>query len=142
MSDEFNEIKDEEKEKMGPADQPSQEQSAPESTPSRDNNSWIAGVAIIAVGVIFLLSNFTDFRLDNWWALFILIPGLITFANAWRARKEDGHWSKKARGSLIGGLAITMVAAIFLFNLDWGKVWPLFLILGGVAALLGGLFDS
>ncbi len=27
-------------------------------------------------------------------------------------------------------------AVIFLFNLDWGRVWPGFLILGGLAMLL------
>lgn len=142
MSEEFKEIKDEEKEKMGAAGTPQGQQPAEESSGSGAGPSWIAGVAIIAVGVIFLVSNLTDFHLDNWWALFILIPGLMSFANAWRMRKEDGRWSASARGSLIGGLAITLVAVIFLFGLDWGKVWPLFLILGGVAALLGGWFNS
>ena len=147
--DNIQEIKEEEKEKMDSGSQTDSAQPTADSAQptaerhaSRDNSSWIAGVAIIAVGVIFLLGNFTNFHLDNWWALFILIPGLMTFANAWRARQEDGHWSKRARGSIIGGLAITLVALIFLFNLDWGKIWPVFLILGGVAALLGGLFDS
>ena len=142
MNDDFKEIKDEEKEKMASSDTPQTEPEVEETQSSRDNNSWMAGVAIIAVGIIFLVSNFTDFYLNNWWAIFILIPGLYSFAKAWSMRKEDGRWSNRARGSLIGGLAITLVAAIFLFGLDWGKVWPLFLILGGIAALLGGWFKS
>lgn len=142
MSDEFKEIKDEEKDKMDESDSPQAEQPVEESGSRRDNNSWIAGVAIIIVGVVFLIGNFTDYQLNNWWAIFILIPGIFSFVKAWNTRKADGRWSKAARGSLIGGLGVTLVAVIFLFDLDWGKVWPLFLILGGVAALLGGWFNS
>ena len=36
----------------------------------------------------------------------------------------------------MGGLAPLLVAIIFLFDLDWGRVWPPFLILGGIAMLL------
>jgi len=31
-----------------------------------------------------------------------------------------------------GGAFPLLVALIFLFNMDWGRVWPLFLILAGV----------
>jgi hypothetical protein len=43
------------------------------------------------------------------------------------------------RGTLTGGLMLLLVTIIFLFNLDWGKVWPLFLIIIGLGALLTGL---
>ncbi|MCZ7673117.1 MAG: hypothetical protein M5U34_41370 [Chloroflexi bacterium] len=42
-------------------------------TPSYQN--WMAGVVLIAIGVIFLAANFVDFHLNNWWALFILDTG-------------------------------------------------------------------
>jgi uncharacterized membrane protein HdeD (DUF308 family) len=142
MSDDFKELKDEEKENLNAQTGPDQEKSRSGSPTARDNNSWIAGVVIIIVGVIFLISNISGFHLDNWWALFILIPGVMTFATAWRVRKEDGRWTRQARSSLFGGLGITLIAIIFLFNLDLGEMWPLFLILGGVAMLLGELFDA
>jgi hypothetical protein len=142
MGDEFQEIKDEEKEKMGSADSLGNDADYEDANHTRDNYSWIAGAVIIIVGVMFLVSNLTGFQFNNWWALFILIPAVFNFARAWNTRKEEGHWSRSARGSLIGGLAIALVAFIFLLDLDWGKVWPLFLILGGVAALLGGWFNS
>ncbi|MDX1415048.1 MAG: hypothetical protein R3293_12705 [Candidatus Promineifilaceae bacterium] len=142
MSEELQKIKDDEKEKMNAASSVNRETAPTEPEDTGGNQGWIAGVAIIAVGVVFLVSNLTGFYLNNWWALFILIPGLYSFVKAWNIRKEAGHWSKSARGSLIGGLAITLVAVIFLFGLDWGRIWPLFLILGGIAILLGGWFDS
>jgi len=141
MSDEIEDIKNEEKEKLSAAEEAGQQDEAPVTEDGDRNYGWMAGLAIIAVGVIFLVSNFTGYTLNNWWALFILIPGIVSFVNAWNAYRQDGRWSKRARGGLIGGLIITFVAVIFLFNLDWGKVWPFFLILGGLAAFLGGWFD-
>lgn len=107
----------------------------------RDNNAWIAGLVLIGIGVIFLLNQFTGFELNNWWALFILIPALGAFGNAFRTRQANGSFGKEGRGSLIGGLILTFVASIFLFELDWGQVWPVFLILAGVGILLSGFWE-
>ena len=30
--------------------------------------------------------------------------------------------------------------AFFLFNVDWGRAWPVFLIIAGVAALLSAIW--
>ena len=40
------------------------------------------------------------------------------------------------RSSAVGGLFILAVALIFLLDLDWGDVWPIFIILAGLAALV------
>jgi hypothetical protein len=141
MSDDINEIKDEEKDKLFAEEQEQESQASPGRERRHRNNNLVAGVVIIGVGLIFLVSNVTGYHLNNWWALFILIPAIASFVNAWNAYREDGRWSKRARGGLFGGLIIGLVAVIFLFNLDWGNVWPLFLILGGLAVLLGGWFD-
>jgi hypothetical protein len=102
--------------------------------------AWIGGLLLIALGVIFLLQNqgITILNnLQNWWALFILIPAVGAFANAWRAfNQAGGRLNAAARGSLIGGLILTMVAAIFLFNLDWGLLGPVLIILVGAGVLL------
>lgn len=102
---------------------------------------WVPGLVLIGIGGFFLLNNFTNFELDNWWALFILIPAFGSLGNFMRAWRKDGRINGEARGSLIGGLILFFVASIFLFNLDWGTVWPFFLIIGGVGALLSGLLD-
>lgn len=141
MSEELKEIKDEEKEKLASEELDQERQELPDGDHDQRNNGWVAGLIIIGLGLVFLVSNLTGFVLNNWWALFILIPGIMSFVNGWNSYREDGRWSKRARGGLIGGLIISLVAVIFLFNLDWSKVWPLFLILGGLAVLFGGWFD-
>ena len=141
MTDDIKEIKDEEKEKLNAADQIPGSADTPFSHDRERKNSWIPGMILIGLGLIFLVSNVTGFYLQNWWALFILIPGIVSFVNAWNAYREDGRWSKRARGGLIGGSFISLVAIILLFNLDWGQIWPAFLILIGFNILLGGWLD-
>lgn len=100
---------------------------------------WIGGVVLILLGGIFLLQNTGMIEsFDNWWALFILIPAVGSFVNAWRLYQQaDNQWAPAATGALTGGLILTGIAAMFLFGLDLGKWWPLFLIAGGIATLLG-----
>jgi riboflavin transporter FmnP len=114
-------------------------------SPSRDGDfvrrggPWIGGVVLILLGLIFLVQNLSGAQLGNWWALFILIPAIGSLAAAWRAHQTHGRLTAAARGPLIGGLVLTLVALIFLLNLNWGQVWPLFLILAGLGALLAAL---
>ena len=107
----------------------------------RQNNNWVPGIILIAIGVIFLFTNLTGFHLNNWWALFIMIPAVKNFGSAWESYQRHGRFTKSARGSVTGGLILTLIASAFLFSLDWGLVWPFFLIIGGVAALFNGWFD-
>ncbi len=92
-------------------------------------------VVLIALGVIFLVQNYTGMQLGNWWALFILIPASGALAAAWAAWRAGMH-PAAVSGPLVGGLAMLTVAAIFLLELQWSRVWPVFLILAGIGALL------
>lgn len=108
--------------------------------PSRPKMEWLGGAVLILIGLIFLLQNVSSFELRNWWALFILIPAIGSLGTAWRIYQTQGRLNAAARGSVIGGLVLLLVAAIFLFNLNWGRVWPVFLIVIGVGALLNAVF--
>ncbi len=101
--------------------------------------TWVGGIVLILLGGIFLLRNTGLIEsFDNWWALFMLIPAVGSFAAAWRIYQQSGNqWTSAATGSLIGGLVLCSISAMFLFGLDIGMWWPLFLIIGGVATLLG-----
>ncbi len=133
MSDDISELKEAEQERFEDGGHPT--------SSKRGDNNWIAGVVLIGIGIIFLISNTTSWHLDNWWALFIMIPAISNFSKAWGSYRRHGRFTRSARGSLTGGLILTLVSSAFLFNLDWGLIWPLFLIIGGLSALMGGWFD-
>jgi len=102
--------------------------------------SWIVGAILILVGLGVLASNLTGFSLNNWWALFILIPAMGSLAAAWRMYQANGNrFTQAARGPLVGGLILLCVTAIFLFNLNWAGVWPVLLIIVGIGAVLTAL---
>ena len=104
----------------------------------KDHSSLITGIALIGVGGLFLLNNLTGFYIQNWWALFILIPAVKNLSDAWRNYERNGRLTSSGRGALIGGLFISTIALTFLLNLNWGFIWPVFLIIFGFAAILNG----
>ena len=93
---------------------------------------------MILLGLAFLLrttGNF-NFPLNNWWALFILIPAVGAFDRAIRMYSNADHQlTGPALGSLLVGLVLTFVAASFLFNLNWSLFGPIILILAGIGIL-------
>jgi hypothetical protein len=109
----------------------------------RHGGTWVLGGILILLGIIFLLQNMGLAFLSNWWALFILLPAFGAFTAAWRTYQgAGGHLTAASRGSLIGGLVLTMIAAIFLFNLNWTILGPALLILAGIGILLNALLPG
>jgi hypothetical protein len=103
--------------------------------------AWVGGAVLILIGSIFLLMNLTDFQLNNWWALFILIPAVSSLGNAVRVYRRDERLGDEGRGSLIGGLIMLFITSAFLFSWNWGDIWPFFLIIGGAGLLLNVFLD-
>lgn len=102
--------------------------------------SWVVGLVLIAVGGVLLAQQFIGLRLVNWWALFLLIPTYGVFKSASRRYRERGTvFSGAVTGSFVTGLSLLAVTVIFLFALDWGVLWPIFIILAGIGALLGAI---
>lgn len=90
----------------------------------RSNIMW--GSFLIMVGVLFLVSRYYDLEIlrpDNFWPLFILIPGLIF---------EFGYFaSMKDPGLLVPGGILTTIGTLFLFEnmTGWrfaGYTWPVY----------------
>jgi hypothetical protein len=112
---------------------------------SRGNTgAWVGGIVIILIGVYLLLSQIQGFAfINNWWALFILIPAVASFAAAWYQFNSAGkRLNRMARGSVIGGLVLTLVAVTFLLNWNWGIVGPLLLIVAGVSIVLNFMLPN
>ena len=74
----------------------------------RHSEGWIGGAVLIALGIIFFLQNTAGIELNNWWALFILIPALGSFGAAWRAYEKDGRRiTGTAIGPFMGGVILS-----------------------------------
>ncbi|HSB66818.1 MAG TPA: hypothetical protein VLD65_09575 [Anaerolineales bacterium] len=101
---------------------------------------WFGGVILVILGIIFLLQNLGINILMNWWAIFILIPAFWAFVAAWNTYQDNGRLTRAAAGSLAVGVILTILAAVFLFNLALGIFWPIILILGGLILLISALF--
>jgi hypothetical protein len=114
-------------------------QSGDSKKPKRSSDSIWFPIILIVLGFIFLAQQIGDFSFDNWWALFILIPTFSAFGSAFRIWQRSGRFSFAVWSTFYGGLFPLLVALIFLFNLDWGDYWPLFIILGGFGMLISGL---
>jgi uncharacterized membrane protein YhaH (DUF805 family) len=96
---------------------------------------------LVALGGILLVQRLVGLQLTNWWALFLLIPAFGAFDSAWKRSRERGTvFSGSVTSSFVTGLSLLAVTVIFLLGLDWGTIWPIFIILAGVGALLGAIF--
>ena len=104
--------------------------------------AWVVGVALIILGGVFMLQNMGTVLIHNWWALFILLPALGSFATAYGAYRNSGRLTPLARNSLVGGLILTAIAAFFLLDLDWARWWPTLLILAGIGALTNAVLPD
>jgi hypothetical protein len=105
------------------------------------NGAWVGGTILIVLGVIFLAQNLGAPLPRNWWAVFILIPAFGSFMSAWTMyQRGNQEVTAGVRGAILGGCILTALAAAFLFGFDWGKYWPVILILLGIAALGGSLW--
>lgn len=104
---------------------------------NENGNSWLIAVVLMVVGLGLLVSNFTNVSFDNWWALFLFIPAGFMLKNVAADYKSNGRLTNKSTGPLIAGLAMLVMMVVFLFGLSWSGLWPLGLIFGGIAVLLG-----
>ncbi len=116
MSNEFFEMKESEKQEMG-----------------MTNSNVIVGISIILVGGVLFLRNIFGFEFENWWVLFMLIPLGGMGMKMWELYQANGRIST---GLIIAMSGVAITAVIFLFNLSWGLMWPIFFMLGGVSMLL------
>lgn len=105
---------------------------------------WIVGLVFIAIGVLYLLSEFNLLpAFTNWWALFLLLPGVgILSAAVGAYRRNGGRWTAEVTGLFLGGLLFVLMTAVFLFELDYNWFVPLVLIGAGLLMLFRPFFGQ
>lgn len=101
-----------------------------------ENDNWAVGIALILVGGLFMLDSLgiLDIRLTNWWAIFILIPGLSMALRGWRRYQEAP--SRQHRNTSFWGLVLIILAVSLFFNIAWSYIFPIGLIGCGLYLLL------
>ncbi|MBS0193504.1 MAG: hypothetical protein JSR34_04595 [Proteobacteria bacterium] len=100
----------------------------------------LVGLVIIVVGTIMLAGNL-GFDLpwhlpENWWAMFIYLGAVPSMLRAIRRYREVGTIDARVARSALSALAPAMIATIFLLGLSLATWWPLFVILGGLFAMV------
>lgn len=100
---------------------------------------WMFGAILILLGVLFLLRNMGYELPSHWWALFLLIPAAASFYAAWATYQREGVATAPVRGGIIGGAILVLLTLAFLIDFEWGRYWPVVLILLGVAAIGTGM---
>ena len=101
--------------------------------------SWAWGASLILLGLLFLLDNFgfTNVRTYNWWAVFILAPGLSMLSRAISLYTERKIMTRGVSRNGVFGLVLILVSFSFLFGIGFGFIWPILLISVGIYLLFG-----
>ena len=104
----------------------------------RNDRIPFVGLGLLIVGIIFLLRNFKIIHIGRrWWTFFFLIPISYLVIDILRRRQTDqGTFPTQARGSWIALVTLVVVMVIFLLGMDWGIIWPVFIVIGGLSLML------
>ncbi len=127
MNDEFNDLKGIDALKAEETEQVNE-----------NNGRLVFATVLILVGLALSVGILTGYTLDNWWALFMLIPVGTMSMEMWQDYQKNGRLSKKTSGLIIPITILSVIVAIFLFNLSWSIIWPVSFIAVGTSILLGG----
>jgi hypothetical protein len=97
---------------------------------------WV-GMGLIVMGALFLAGNLFDLPIGrNWWALILTLIGALVLKNAWQSYRNAGNQiTTTARSQGVVGVFMVLASVMFLLDLDFGALWPLFLILIGIMML-------
>jgi hypothetical protein len=96
------------------------------------------GVALIVLGGLFLLDTFNlaPIHFYNWWAIFIMVPGINFLITAAQRYQQEKEFTESVRRSGFRGILLVLIALTFFLNIDWGIMFSLLLIGGGLYLLL------
>ena len=106
---------------------------------SRGGASASAGIGLVVVGLLFLLQNTGVLvpGLQIWGLLFyVLAVGAATTALA-RYRTAGNQLTPVVCSGINGALLLAFAGTMFTFNLPWGTLWPLLLIIPGLMGIIG-----
>ena len=100
---------------------------------SSPKKSLFPGIALIVLGIVFLLPNFTDLRARDLWPAFVLGPGIFFYVSYFADRSNYGL--------LMPATILTVIGVMFFYCIFEGwymmrYIWPLFIVGPGLGFLL------
>ena len=100
------------------------------------------GMVLLLVGLILLLQNMGLVVPKNWWALFFLLPAIWFFIGAYDSYQDYGRLTRGTAAAFAIGILILVMTGILLLGIDFGLLWPIFLIVGGLILLGSALLPA
>ncbi|MGD8457956.1 MAG: DUF5668 domain-containing protein [Anaerolineales bacterium] len=102
------------------------------------SNRMTWGIALIVIGGLFLLDtlNVAPIHFYNWWAIFIMVPGINFIITAFQRYQQDREFSEPVHRAGFRGILLILVSLTFFLNFDWGIMFSIFLIGEGLYLLL------
>ncbi len=92
----------------------------------------MGGSVVIIMGLAFLAAINFGFSVGQVWPIVFFVPiGAMTYKTVRSIRRGEGV----EMSSVIGVLTMVLIASVWFFNLNWGNIWPIFMIFGGMYAL-------
>jgi predicted membrane protein len=91
--------------------------------------SVVAGIVLIALGILFTLSSFDVIdagSLGDYWPLFLMVPGFISFV--WPRKNADRFWG----AILLGVGSLFLLRNLGIIWIRFRHVWPVVLLALGV----------
>ena len=97
--------------------------------PTISSQSTLVGVALMALGVLFLLPVVTGIELSigKWWPLIIMLGGMFAFS-------RGAPWHGL---TAIGIAAFLLLSNLDIVNVDIWQFWPVLLLVAGASILFG-----
>lgn len=98
------------------------------------SNKALAGIALVVLGVVLLLSNLglgVRFNISSFWPLLVALVGAVFIRDALRRGGDKSHVFV---GVIIFGIGVFyFLKEIRLITAGMGELWPAFLIIVGIA---------
>ena len=104
----------------------------------RRSRAGVMALVAVLIGVIFVLRTTAAVDLGpHWWALLFLAAPIYLFDYAWaRYQAGGGKVTTAIVNTVSTGLVIVAFAIILWLQIPWGRTWPMFVVIAGIAAFL------
>lgn len=125
MSDEIDALKEAEKEHLYDIEPEPIVKSEPAPVRVCGPRRIMWGFLLIGLGLMWWMGGGVPF---NWWAIFLLAPGLAGVSEGIQLQQRAGRLTRVARQKLTWGVILVALGLLWLFGFSLTFIWPVLLI--------------